>query len=121
MNFEHSAVDGHTALRYVSDIFADTVVSFAQSITKTIYSKDHIPSHLNAPVRADGSLDTRPKRLEFEINPYCLEQMHYAESLLGDQILANESHVLEFKEVRVCEERKRRQGARSVRSRATRR
>jgi len=34
VNFEHSAVDGHTALRYVSDIFADTVVSFAQSITK---------------------------------------------------------------------------------------
>ena len=50
VNFEHSAIDGHTALRFVSDIFADTVVTFAQSITKTIYSKDHVPSHLNAKV-----------------------------------------------------------------------
>jgi carnitine O-acetyltransferase len=32
VNFEHSAIDGHTALRYVSDIFAETVVQFAQSI-----------------------------------------------------------------------------------------
>jgi len=46
VNFEHSAIDGHTALRYVSDIFADTVVRFAQSITKTIYStkKDVVPN-----------------------------------------------------------------------------
>jgi len=34
INFEHSAIDGHTALRFVSDVFAETIVNFAQSITQ---------------------------------------------------------------------------------------
>eukprot|EP01050_Picozoa_sp_SAG11_P002375 SAG11_NODE_119_length_15911_cov_7.077599_9_plen_132_part_00 len=33
VNFEHSAVDGHTVLRFVSDVFADTIVRFASSVT----------------------------------------------------------------------------------------
>lgn len=32
INFEHSAVDGHTALRFVSDIYADTVIQFARYV-----------------------------------------------------------------------------------------
>lgn len=32
VNFEHSAIDGHTALRFASDIFAETIVTFAKSI-----------------------------------------------------------------------------------------
>ncbi|GMI07991.1 hypothetical protein TrVE_jg13315 [Triparma verrucosa] len=98
VNFEHSAIDGHTALRFVSDIFADTVVTFAQSITKTIYSKDHIPSHLNAKVNADPTIDTRPKKLNFDIPSASLEHIHYAETLLGDQILASHTHILEFRD-----------------------
>jgi carnitine O-acetyltransferase len=31
INFEHSTIDGHTALRVVSDIYAETVVSFARN------------------------------------------------------------------------------------------
>ena len=30
MNFEHTAVDGHTVLRFAADTFADTVVRFAR-------------------------------------------------------------------------------------------
>jgi carnitine O-acetyltransferase len=30
INFEHSAVDGHTALRFVSDIYAESVIQFAR-------------------------------------------------------------------------------------------
>lgn len=32
INFEHTGVDGHTVLRYVSDIYTDTILRFAKSI-----------------------------------------------------------------------------------------
>jgi carnitine O-acetyltransferase len=52
INFEHSAIDGHTALRFVSDIYADTVISFAQSITKLVQAHDgFVPHVINAKVR----------------------------------------------------------------------
>lgn len=49
VNFEHSAIDGHTALRYVSDIFAECVVQFAQSITSlgTFWSLSVIKFYLS--------------------------------------------------------------------------
>jgi hypothetical protein len=31
--FEHSAVDGHTVLRFASDVFTDTIIRFAQTIS----------------------------------------------------------------------------------------
>jgi carnitine O-acetyltransferase len=34
INFEHSTVDGHTALRFVSDIYAETVIKFARYVNK---------------------------------------------------------------------------------------
>jgi carnitine O-acetyltransferase len=103
VNFEHSAIDGHTALRFVSDIFADTVVSFAKSITKTIYTQDHIPDHLAAKVRpvasaSDDAHEFRPRRIEFEIPASVEKAMFFAETALGDQLLQNDCHVLEFRE-----------------------
>ena len=32
INFEHTGVDGHTVLRFVSDIYTDSILSFANSI-----------------------------------------------------------------------------------------
>ena len=99
VNFEHSAIDGHTALRFVSDIFADTVVSFAKSITKTIYSQDHIPDHLSAVIRQTGAasgLDTRPKKISLDLPQSVLSKIYYAETALGDQLLQSDTHVLEF-------------------------
>ena len=88
VNFEHSAIDGHTALRFVSDIFADTVVQFAQSITSTIYAAGHIPPLLDATVRKSGEgFDSRPKRLDFVFPTSTLTDIYYAETLLGDQLL----------------------------------
>ena len=40
INFEHTAVDGHTVLRFASDVFADTILRFAQSITKTTRTRN---------------------------------------------------------------------------------
>lgn len=91
-------MDGHTALRYVSDIFADTVVSFAQSITKTIYSRGHVPSILQATVDTKQGLDSKPKRLDFELPTSVIAQIHFSETIHGDQILQSHTHVLEFKD-----------------------
>lgn len=61
INFEHSAIDGHTALRFVSDIYADTVISFAQSITKLVHAHQGlVPSVITATVRrAAAALDNQ--------------------------------------------------------------
>ncbi|KAL7487825.1 hypothetical protein ACHAW6_013440 [Cyclotella cf. meneghiniana] len=102
INFEHSAIDGHTALRFVSDIFADNVVSFAQSITKTIYSDRNVfPSLIQAHVRR-ASLENpkliAPRKLTFELPQCVLDKIYYAETALSDQIVASDTFVLEFTE-----------------------
>jgi carnitine O-acetyltransferase len=32
INFEHTGIDGHTVLRFASDIYTDTILRFARSI-----------------------------------------------------------------------------------------
>ena len=100
INFEHSAIDGHTALRFVSDIFADTIVSFAQSITKTIYSdRTFFPSLIQAEVRrasASNPAMVAPKKISFDLPQRVLDKIYYAESALSDQIVASDTFVLEF-------------------------
>lgn len=99
VNFEHSAIDGHTALRLVSDVFADNVVSFAQSITKTIYSENAFPSLIKAEVRrasADNPSFVAPKKLTFELPQSVKDKIYYAETALSDQIVASDTYVLEF-------------------------
>jgi carnitine O-acetyltransferase len=96
INFEHSAIDGHTALRFVSDIFADNVVSFAQSITQTIYSGEIFPSIIQAEVKRSSAYGVIPKKLNFELPQKILDKIYYAETALSDQIVASETYVLEF-------------------------
>ena len=108
INFEHSAIDGHTALRFASDIYAETVITFAKSITKSIYTiGDPIPNVINANVvsaatlstnkTAKGkTLDTNPKKLEFEIVEKMKDQIFYAEAALGDAVNADDTHILEY-------------------------
>ena len=100
VNFEHSSIDGHTALRFVSDIFAETIVSFAQSITKSIYGNtDKVPSVLTAAVKPKGyTTDTYPKHIDFHLPPEILKGIYHAEVAVGDEICGLDSHVLEFQE-----------------------
>jgi carnitine O-acetyltransferase len=106
INFEHSAIDGHTALRFVSDIYAETVVKFAQSITRPIHGKSKIPHVVHATVkraaleldeRGHPRLDVFPKKLVFELPASVKERIYYAETALGDQIVASDNVVLEFR------------------------
>lgn len=106
VNFEHSAIDGHTALRFVSDIFSETVVAFAQSITKLIYGAGRLPNVIEAEIKranvtldASGKplLDVCPKKLLFDLPKNVIDRIRFAEAALGDQIVSCENVVLEFK------------------------
>lgn len=87
-------------MRFVSDIFADNVVSFAQSITKTIYSdKTFFPSLIQAEVRRAATENpdfVTPKKIEFHLPESVLNSIYYAETTLSDQIVASDTYVLEF-------------------------
>jgi carnitine O-acetyltransferase len=114
INFERSTIDGHTALRIVSDIYAETVVNFAQSITKTIPAHGKIPHVIDAVVYRAGthtedncdngdngvrdSLDVLPKKISFSIPEKLQKELFHAETALGDEIISSDTRVLEFQD-----------------------
>jgi len=117
LNFEHSAVDGHTALRLASDVFAETVIEFAKSITRSVHGVEHSDKFVSGVLsdavveraaeissqKGNGNkilldLDTRPKKLHFHLTSDVTDRIFFAETALGDQIVASDTHVLEFKD-----------------------
>lgn len=107
INFEHSAVDGHTALRFVSDVFAETVITFAESIVDLIHGRNRIQHVVEAEVNraavnkdANGFplLDVFPKKLVFELPDSIKERIYYAETSLCDDLSSNDTIVLEFRD-----------------------
>ncbi|ETW01494.1 hypothetical protein, variant [Aphanomyces invadans] len=92
VNFEHSVVDGHTVLRFASDVFTDTVIRFAQSISGTTQS---FLTGAYRPPSAD--LTISPVRLEWTLNAELTQGIRFAEARLSDLIVQNETRVLEFK------------------------
>ena len=101
VNFEHSAVDGHSVLRAVSDVFADTIMHFAESITNTMHSKGFLRGMFKLPMdpnleasRAQMSL--QPKRLELSMDVELKQTVYSAETHLGDDISGTDTEVLEF-------------------------
>lgn len=104
--FEHSIIDGHTALRFVSDVFAETVISFAESIVDLIHGRGCISHVVKAVVEraatatsTEGrSFDVLPKLLVFELSDSILNQIYFAETALCDEIHASDTFVLEFQD-----------------------
>ncbi|CAG8483693.1 6382_t:CDS:2 [Diversispora eburnea] len=90
VNFEHTGVDGHTVLRFVSDIYTDTIIRFAQTINS------HTKSLLNNSHNDKNFIDTAPKKLEWNLTPEVRIGIRFAETRLSDLILQNETKVLEY-------------------------
>ncbi|RHZ69204.1 hypothetical protein Glove_287g7 [Diversispora epigaea] len=90
VNFEHTGVDGHTVLRFVSDIYTDTIIRFAQTINS------HTKSLLNNSHNGKNFVDTTPKKLEWNLTPEVRIGIRFAETRLSDLILQNETKVLEY-------------------------
>lgn len=90
-------MDGHTVLRYVSDIYTETILRFAKTInsqTKSIfhsYKRDgqSKPGH-------EGSIDINPRKIEWNLTEPLRLGIRFAETRLSDLILQNEVKVLEF-------------------------
>lgn len=101
INFEHTGVDGHTVLRYVSDIYTDSILSFAQSINS------NAPVMWNAGKGAimqqkstcgdTGELVTVPRKLEWDLTADLSLALRFGETRLSDLINQNEFKHLEFK------------------------
>ncbi|PLW47759.1 hypothetical protein PCASD_04374 [Puccinia coronata f. sp. avenae] len=75
VNFEHSAVDGHTVLRFVADVYTELILRFARSINTQ-------QSH----------------KLEWQLTNTLKAAIRFAETRLSDLICQNEVLALEFEE-----------------------
>ncbi|KAM0756020.1 acyltransferase ChoActase/COT/CPT [Meredithblackwellia eburnea MCA 4105] len=110
INFEHSAVDGHTVLRYVADVYTELILRFAKSINSgsaTLFKAQTSPWATGAGKKAPGAknggvqeepeeIDTAPKKLEWAITSDLKAAIRFAETRLGDLICQNEAVALEF-------------------------
>ncbi|ORZ16240.1 acyltransferase ChoActase/COT/CPT [Absidia repens] len=101
INFEHTGVDGHTVLRFVSDIYTDTILRFAKTINSQTKSIFHSYKNKSPPPRdrsgSDAStFDINPRRIEWNMTEELSQGIRYAETRLSDLILQNEVKVLEF-------------------------
>lgn len=97
INFEHTGVDGHTVLRFVSDVYTDSILSFAQTINTNAPSlwgdQDKKPT-----VSSAEPLITVPRKLEWDLTPDLSLSLRFGETRLSDLINQNEFKHLEFKE-----------------------
>ncbi|KAI5956150.1 YAT1 [Candida margitis] len=98
INFEHTGVDGHTVLRYVSDIYTDSILSFAQTINKNAPSlwKDATYNQTQSSF-ADEHLITIPRKLEWDLTPDLSLALRFGETRLSDLLNQNEIKHLEFR------------------------
>lgn len=104
INFEHTGVDGHTVLRFVSDIYTDTILRFAQTInsqTKSIFHSltQNGDKRRSSSISSNGTnqlQDVNPRKIEWKLNQELKLGIRFAETRLSDLILQNEVNVLEF-------------------------
>ncbi|KAI7902900.1 acyltransferase ChoActase/COT/CPT [Cokeromyces recurvatus] len=101
INFEHTGVDGHTVLRYVSDIYTDTILRFAKTINSQTQSIFHNYRKKEERRRSSTSdsfsyFDHNPRKIEWKMTDALEQGIRFAETRMSDLILQNEVKVLEF-------------------------
>lgn len=98
INFEHTGVDGHTVLRFASDVYTDTILRFARSINgqaPTLWTSTS-PDPSKRDPDSFGDVNTIPRKLEWDLIPELSVAVRFAESRLADLIEQNEFQCLEF-------------------------
>ncbi|RMZ91342.1 hypothetical protein DV736_g1421, partial [Chaetothyriales sp. CBS 134916] len=99
INFEHTGVDGHTVLRFASDVYTDTILRFARSINgqaPTLWTSSS-PDPSKRDPKSFGQVSTTPHKLEWDMIPELQIALRFAETRLADLIHQNEFQTLEFK------------------------
>lgn len=98
INFEHTGVDGHTVLRFASDVYTDTILRFAKSINgqaPSLWASDS-PDPSKRDPDSFGDVSTTPHKLEWDMLPELSTALRFAETRLADLIQQNEFETLEF-------------------------
>ncbi|CCE66215.1 hypothetical protein TPHA_0P00570 [Tetrapisispora phaffii CBS 4417] len=103
INFEHTGVDGHTVLRLASDIYTDSILSFATTITNnvpTIFESNNekMVKKSNKLTKniLNSNLITIPRKLEWKLDSFLTSSLHFAETRLSDLISQYDLETLEF-------------------------
>jgi len=89
INFEHSFIDGHTVLRFASDIFTETILRFAELIRGGFIA------------RASGARDVEvveavTHKIHFRLNQDLRAAIKRSEAAFADFIAATETRALEY-------------------------
>jgi carnitine O-acetyltransferase len=98
INFEHTGVDGHTVLRFASDIYTDTILRFARTINgqaPTLWTSTS-PDPSKRDPNSFGDVNTTPRKLEWDMLPELSIAVRFAETRLADLIEQNEFQCLDF-------------------------
>lgn len=98
INFEHTGVDGHTVLRFASDLYTDTILRFARTINgqaPTLWASAS-PDPSKRDPASFGDVHTTPHKLEWDMVPELTIAVRFAESRLADLIEQNEFRTLDF-------------------------
>ncbi|KAK5660968.1 hypothetical protein OQA88_12343 [Cercophora sp. LCS_1] len=98
INFEHTGVDGHTVLRFASDVYTDTILRFARTINggaPTLW-KSTSPDPSKRDPESFGDVNTTPYKLEWDMIPELSIAVRFAETRLADLIEQNEFQCLDF-------------------------
>jgi carnitine O-acetyltransferase len=98
INFEHTGVDGHTVLRFASDVYTDTILRFARTINGQAPSlwASTSPDPAKRDPSSFGDVQTTPHKLEWDMIPELGTALRFAETRLADLIQQNEFETLEF-------------------------
>ena len=98
INFEHTGVDGHTVLRFASDVYTDTILRFARTINggaPTLWASTS-PDPSKRDPESFGDVNTTPYKLEWDMIPELSIAVRFAETRLADLIEQNEFQCLDF-------------------------
>ncbi|KAI5864264.1 choline/Carnitine O-acyltransferase [Durotheca rogersii] len=98
INFEHTGVDGHTVLRFASDLYTDTILRFARTINGQAPSlwKTVSPDPSKRDPESFGDVTTTPHKLEWDMSPELSIAVRFAETRLADLLSQNEFECLDF-------------------------
>jgi carnitine O-acetyltransferase len=98
INFEHTGVDGHTVLRFASDVYTDTILRFARTINGQAPSlwASASPDPSKRDPSSFGNVSTTPHKLEWDMVPELSIAVRFAETRLADLIQQNEFQTLDF-------------------------
>lgn len=94
INFEHTGVDGHTVLRFASDIYTDSILKFAKLINSNSPS---LWKSYSKQTTDKSKYCFEPRKLEWNLTQDLSLSLRFAETRLSDLIHQNEFSTLEYK------------------------